>query len=172
MTAQPKTSILFVCLGNICRSPLAEGVFGHVLEEHGTRGGFLLDSAGTGGWHIGSPPDRRSIAVAARNGLDISGLRARKIMADDFHRFDIILGMDRANVADLQRIAPAPTRAKIHLYLDFAQGRASDVPDPYYGDAKDFENVYRMIRNASESLAGRLPDRAPAPESGQASSTM
>ena len=172
MTAQPKTSILFVCLGNICRSPLAEGVFGHVLEERGARDGFLLDSAGTGGWHTGSPPDRRSIAVAARNGLDLSGLRARKIAAGDFSRFDLILGMDRANVADLRRIAPVAARANIHLYLDFAEGRASDVPDPYYGGPEDFEKVYRMIRTASEALAGRLLDRDATPESGQASSTM
>jgi len=172
MTAQPKTSILFVCLGNICRSPLAEGVFGHVLEERGKREGVLLDSAGTGGWHIGLPPDRRSIAVAARNGIDISQLRARKIAADDFLRFDLILGMDRANVADLRRIAPREANRKIHLYLDFAEDRASDVPDPYYGDPEDFDKVYRTIRNASEALADRLPVLDAVPKSGQASSMM
>lgn len=167
---QAKT-ILFVCLGNICRSPLGEGVFRAVLEERGLGRGFRLDSAGTGGWHAGEQPDRRSIAVAARHGIDISGQRARQILPEDFSRFDLILGMDRTNLADIRRAAPAGSLAEIHLFLEFAEGRARDVPDPYYGGPEDFEAVYRMVRQASEAMADRLAARESAPYSGQASST-
>lgn len=156
MDAKPKNSILFVCLGNICRSPLAEGVFGAVIGEKRLSHHFLLDSAGTGGWHAGSPPDPRSVAVAARHGVDISCQSARKIGEADFARFDLILGMDRSNVQDLRRAAPESARDRIHLYLDYALGTVRDVPDPYYGGADGFEKVYRMIRDASEALSGRL----------------
>ena len=170
MNIQPRSSILFVCLGNICRSPLAEGVFGAVAGENGLSHRFRLDSAGTGGWHAGQAPDPRSIAVAARHGVDISGQQARCIRPADFAGFDLILGMDRANVGDLRRIAPQDAQERIHLYLDYALGTASDVPDPYYGDADGFEKVYHMIREASEALSARLAAAA-APTSGQASST-
>ena len=169
MSAKPINSILFVCLGNICRSPLAEGVFRAVLAEHGKD--LAIDSAGTGGWHAGEEPDRRSIAVAAQHGVDISGQRARKVLPQDFSRFDLILGMDRANVRDLKALAPQAARARVHLYLDFATGKAVDVPDPYYDGAEAFASVYRMIREASEALAKRL-EASVSPTSGQASSTM
>ncbi|TGV73437.1 low molecular weight phosphotyrosine protein phosphatase [Mesorhizobium sp. M00.F.Ca.ET.149.01.1.1] len=162
-------SILFVCLGNICRSPLAEGVFRGVLAGHGRD--LLIDSAGTGGWHAGEQPDRRSIAVAALHGVDLSGQRARKVLPEDFSRFDLILGMDRANVRDLKALAPPAARDRIHLYLDFATGKAVDVPDPYYDGAEAFASVYRMIREASEALAKRL-EASVSPTSGHASSTM
>ena len=100
------TSILFVCLGNICRSPLAEGVFADAARAAGRETAFRLDSAGTGAWHAGSPPDPRSIEIAARNGIDISGQRARKVSPGDFRRFDLILGMDSSNVAQLHEVAP------------------------------------------------------------------
>ncbi|MDH6231411.1 protein-tyrosine phosphatase [Mesorhizobium soli] len=170
MPAKPETSVLFVCLGNICRSPLAEGVFRAVCTERGVESAVLLDSAGTGGWHAGSSPDPRSIAIAAHHGMDISGQRARKVVAEDFDRFDLILGMDRSNVDDLLRIAPAEARQKIHLFLEYATGRRADVPDPYYGGPEGFADVYRMVRNASEALADKLFERAEVPESGQASS--
>lgn len=170
MTAKPKISVLFVCLGNICRSPLAEGTFGAVVAERGAADAFLLDSAGTGAWHLGSAPDPRSIAIAARHGVDISRQRARKVTAEDFDRFDLILGMDRSNVDELRRIAPEAAPRKIHLFLDFAEGRQTDVPDPYYGGPEGFADVYRMVRTASEALAGKLPARAGGAESGQASS--
>ncbi|MFC3753414.1 low molecular weight protein-tyrosine-phosphatase [Aquamicrobium ahrensii] len=156
MDAKPKNSILFVCLGNICRSPLAQGVFAAVAAEKQLSHHFLLDSAGTGGWHAGSPPDPRSVAVAARYGVDISGQSARKVDIPDFTRFDLILGMDRSNVQDLRRAAPESARDRIHLYLGYALGTARDVPDPYYGGADGFEKVYRMIREASEALSDRL----------------
>jgi protein-tyrosine phosphatase len=169
MSAKPVKSVLFVCLGNICRSPLAEGVFRAVLAEQGKD--LAIDSAGTGGWHAGEGPDRRSIAVAAKHGVDISGQRARKVLPEDFSRFDLILGMDRANVRDLKALAPPAVSDRIHLYLDFATGKARDVPDPYYDGAEAFASVYRMIREASEALAKRLEASA-SPTSGQASSTM
>lgn len=132
---------------------------------------MLLDSAGTGGWHAGEEPDRRSIAVAAQHGVDISGQRARKVLPGDFSRFNLILGMDRANVRDLKALAPQAARDRVHLYLDFAVGRAADVPDPYYDGAEAFASVYRMIREASEALAKRLEASVSA-TSGQASSTI
>jgi protein-tyrosine phosphatase len=172
MDAKPKKSILFVCLGNICRSPLAEGVFAAVLEEKGLDDQFELDSAGTGGWHAGSAPDPRSIAIAASHGIDISGQKARKVVGADFSRFDLILGMDRSNVQELRRLAPPSTQDHIHLFLEFADGRERDVPDPYYGGADGFSDVYRMIREASEALSGRLAERISPPESDHVSSTI
>ncbi|WFP63853.1 low molecular weight protein-tyrosine-phosphatase [Mesorhizobium sp. WSM4904] len=172
MSAKPIKSILFVCLGNICRSPLAEGVFRAVLAERGMTRDIVLDSAATSGWEVGSAPDPRSIAVAASHGIDISGQRARRIAPEDFSRFDLILGMDRSNVRDLKALAPQAGRDRIHLYLKFATGAERDVPDPYYEDQQAFAAVYRMIREASEALAKRLEARASAPVKGQASSTM
>lgn len=167
---KPINSILFVCLGNICRSPLAEGVFRDVWAAREGQRDMLLDSAATSGWEVGSAPDPRSMAVAAHHGIDISGQRARRVTPQDFQRFDLILGMDRSNVADLKALAPAAMRDRVHLFLDFAQGKARDVPDPYYDGPEAFAEVYRMIREASEALATRLVARAS--DSGQASSTM
>ncbi|AGB43469.1 low molecular weight phosphotyrosine protein phosphatase [Mesorhizobium sp. ESP6-5] len=172
MIAKPINSILFVCLGNICRSPLAEGILGAVLAERGYGGDIVLDSAATSGWEVGSAPDPRSIAIASHHGIDISRQRARKIMPEDFHRFDLIFGMDRSNVADLKALAPAAVRDRIHLFLEFAEGRPRDVPDPYYEDQQAFAEVYRMIREASEVLATRLAARVSTPDSGHASSTI
>jgi protein-tyrosine phosphatase len=171
MSVTPINSILFVCLGNICRSPLAEGVFRAVWAERGWGRDIRLDSAATSGWEVGSPPDPRSIAVAMRHGIDISGQRARKITAQDFSRFDLVLGMDRSVVADLKALAPA-ARDRVRLFLEFAHGQARDVPDPYYDGPEAFAEVYRMIREASEALATRLAARASVPDSGQASSTI
>lgn len=150
------TSILFVCLGNICRSPLAQGVFAETALKAGRDGEFLVDSAGTGAWHAGSPPDRRSIEIAAKHGIDISAQRARKVRREDFSRFHLILGMDATNVADLRAQAPGGTVERVRLFLDFAGAGERDVPDPYYGGREGFENVYRMIRDASEALLSKL----------------
>ncbi|WP_394888238.1 low molecular weight protein-tyrosine-phosphatase [Mesorhizobium sp. AaZ16] len=170
MIAKAHTSILFVCLGNICRSPLAEGVFRAVVAARGAENAYLIDSAGTGGWHHGSAPDPRSIAIAASHGIDISAQQARKIVPEDFHRFDLILGMDRSNVEDLEALAPADAKARVLLFLDFAEGASGEVPDPYYGGVDGFSAVYRMVRQASERLADRL-ERGSAPVSGHTSST-
>jgi protein-tyrosine phosphatase len=193
MLARPHASVLFVCLGNICRSPLAEGVLRAVAEERGLGASVLIDSAGTGGWHVGSAPDPRSISIAARHGIDISGQKARKVSTADFERFDLILGMDRSNTDDLRALAPASAQDRVHLFLEFARksnfeklktplappngvrpfGLAQDeVPDPYHGGADGFAEVYRMIRDASECLADRLGWSASAPVRGQASSTI
>lgn len=151
-----KVSVLFVCLGNICRSPLAEGVFRHIVEAEELEHAITCDSAGTGGWHAGDAPDPRSIAVAARYGVDLSPLRARQVRTADFSAFDLIIGMDRSNVANLQRLAPWDARSRVHLFSHIATGTEADVPDPYYGGAEDFDRVYQMVSDGCRSLVDRL----------------
>ncbi|MHC5231453.1 low molecular weight protein-tyrosine-phosphatase [Brucella sp. LJL56] len=169
VAAQVPTSILFVCAGNICRSPLAEGVMDHVLEKRGIRH-VRVDSAGTNGYHTGEEPDERSISVAARHGLDISAQRCRQLIASDFSRFDLILGMDRYNMRMIAERQPANASAQIGLFTEIAEGQAVEIPDPYYGGTGDFEKVYRMVLAASIALADQFwPERA---TKGQASSTM
>ncbi|MCX8999331.1 low molecular weight phosphotyrosine protein phosphatase [Rhizobiaceae bacterium BDR2-2] len=150
------TSVLFVCTGNICRSPLAEGIFLHLAAERGEAAAYRADSAGTGGWHEGEAPDRRSIHVAALNGIDISGQRARKITGRDFERFDLILGMDRGHVAALKARAPSDHAGRIHLFSRFAAARDFDIPDPYYGGPDDFADVYNMLLSGCGLLLERL----------------
>lgn len=150
------TSILFVCLGNICRSPLAEGVLRYQAAAVGRSDRFVLDSAGCGGWHAGEPPDARSVAVAARFGTPIDAQRARQVTEADFSRFALILGMDRDNVRHLRRMQPEGSAARVGLYLEEALGEARDVPDPYYGAARDFEAVYRLCEKASQGLLSKL----------------
>ena len=149
-------SVLFVCLGNICRSPLAEGVFRNKAEALGLSDRFFIDSAGCGGWHKGEQPDRRSISAAAQHGIDISGQRARQVTTEDFDRFDLILGLDRDNVAYLARMRPWESPARVALYLEEALGRAKNVPDPYYGGPRDFEAVYQLCEAASDALIKKL----------------
>ncbi|MFT4183430.1 MAG: low molecular weight protein-tyrosine-phosphatase [Rhizobium sp.] len=148
--------ILFVCAGNICRSPLAEGIFRHLVDEAGRGPEFQIDSAGTGGWHQGERPDRRSIATAAGHGVDISGQRARRIETADFDRFDLILAMDQDNLKNLQKAAPADALGRLHLFNAFALGRNTDIPDPYYGGHEDFEAVYTMLLAGCSALLPRL----------------
>lgn len=171
MSLQPRTAILFVCLGNICRSPLAEGVFRNVISERGMEHAFHIESAAIGDWHVGSPPDPRSIEIAREFSVDISRQRAQQIKPDDFLRFDLIFGMDRANVSALRQQAPKAARDRIHLFLEYALGRAQEVPDPYYGSGEHFAAVYQTIREACEALATRLTEGDSAFRSGQASST-
>ncbi len=163
------TSILFICAGNICRSPLAEGVMGHLLKKRGISH-VLIDSAGTNGYHTGEEPDERSISVAVRHGLDISAQRCRQLIAADFNRFDLILGMDRYNMRMIAQRQPANVSAHIGLFTEVAEGKAVEIPDPYYGGTGDFEQVYRMVLAASTALADQFwLERA---TKGQASSTM
>ncbi|ESQ90354.1 protein tyrosine phosphatase [Asticcacaulis sp. AC460] len=150
------TAILFVCLGNICRSPLAEGVLRHKVREKRLDHRFDIDSAGCGGWHAGEAPDHRSIAVAARFGMDISGQSARQVKPHDFDHYDLILGLDRDNVRHLTQMQPPGSKAKVALYLEEALGLNKDVPDPYYGGARDFEAVYRLCDQASDALLAKL----------------
>lgn len=141
--------LLFVCLGNICRSPAAEGV---VRARALARGMALrLDSSGTGGWHAGAPPDARMQAAAAARGYDISAQRARQAEPADFKRFDRIFAMDRSNLADLRRIAPLGSPAPVLMLPDGA-----DVPDPYYGGADGFDQVLDLLENAAEALLDGL----------------
>ncbi|OCO99702.1 MULTISPECIES: low molecular weight protein-tyrosine-phosphatase [unclassified Ensifer] len=151
--------VLFVCLGNICRSPLAEGVLREAVNRKGLASALEVDSAGTGAWHIGDPPDRRSIEAARRHGIDISALRGRQVAAADFNDFDLILGMDDSNVRALKRLAPEGTAEKVHLFLDYASGREQDVPDPYYEGAEAFEALYQMLEAGCSSLLDRLGAR-------------
>jgi protein-tyrosine phosphatase len=148
--------ILFVCLGNVCRSPLGEGVLRTMAEERGIASRVSVDSAGTGGWHSGDAPDARSVDVGRKYGVDISSLKARKISPRDFHDFDMIFAMDRSNLRELVRIAPHDSHADLHLFMDFVSGQQRDVPDPYYGDERDFEHVYRMLKHGCEFLLDHL----------------
>lgn len=157
----PQISILFVCLGNICRSPLAEGILRHLAAKTGRADEFLIDSAGTGAWHIGDPPDSRAIAVAAEHGIDISALRARRVEATDFDRFDLILALDRKNLHSLKVSAPAGTLARIALFAEHALATADDVPDPYFGGRAEFEDVYRMLYRGCASMAGNPKEEPP-----------
>jgi len=164
-------SVLFVCLGNICRSPLAEGIFREVASERGLADAVRIDSAGTGAWHIGCAPDPRAIAVAKRHGIDISALRGRQVEAADFSRFDLVLSMDARNLRVLRQLSPLNAPRKAHLFMEYAGLGEQDVPDPYYGRDEGFEAVYQMIREASEALARRLVEReASAAINGHASS--
>ncbi|NLR99184.1 low molecular weight phosphotyrosine protein phosphatase [Rhizobium sp. P38BS-XIX] len=144
--------ILFVCAGNICRSPLAEGIFRHLVTEAGRSAEFEIDSAGTGGWHQGQRPDRRSVAAAAGHGIDISSQRARRIEPADFSSFDLILAMDQDNLKNLRKSAPADALGRLHLFNAFTLGSNRDIPDPYYGDREDFEAVYTMLLAGCSAL--------------------
>ncbi len=148
-------SLLFVCLGNICRSPLAEAAFRDAAERAGLEA--VADSAGTGEWHVGHAPDPRSQAVALAHGIDISGLKARRVRGEDFTRFDHILALDPQNLRDLRAIAPSGTTARLSLLMDHVPGRQGQgVRDPYYGDARDFDTVWAECRLAAEALVGML----------------
>ncbi|GLS01151.1 phosphotyrosine protein phosphatase [Brevundimonas denitrificans] len=148
-------SILFVCLGNICRSPLAEGA----LRTEAARLGLdlIIDSAGTGDWHAGEPPDERAIEVARRNGVDISGLRARQVRPADFRRFTHVVALDHDNLSNLRKLAPADATAELSLLLDHVEGREGQaVADPWFGDAAGFEITWAEVTSAARGLARRL----------------
>ncbi|MBV6416119.1 MAG: Low molecular weight protein-tyrosine-phosphatase YfkJ [Steroidobacteraceae bacterium] len=149
--------ILFVCLGNICRSPTAEGVFRALALREAPELVVTADSAGTAGYHVGEPPDHRSLAAARRHGYDLSAHRARRIGPQDFARFDLLLAMDASNLADLDALAPREAQGRIRLLLEFAPdaGRL-DVPDPYYGTAPDFDLVVDLVERGARGLLAAL----------------
>ena len=150
-------SILFICLGNICRSPTAEAVFRAAAQRAGIASGLTIDSAGTGEWHVGSPPDWRAIAHAKQRGYDLTSLRARQVSREDFSRFDWILAMDRHNLAELKRLRPASYAGHLGLFLEIAPGLAvREVPDPYDGGDEGFETVLDLVEAASDALVTRL----------------
>ena len=146
------TRILFVCLGNICRSPAAEGVFRTIAARKGLD--VTLDSAGTSGWHIGNPPYGPMQDAARLRGYDLSSLRARQFVPDDFGRFDLILGMDAANIRDMEAQRPGGADTRVQLFLDYADTGRSDVPDPYY--TRNFNEALELIEAAAEGLARQL----------------
>ncbi len=145
--------LLFVCMGNICRSPSAEGVFRRVLAERAPDLSVEIDSAGTHDYHVGNPPDRRAIEAARRRGIDLSTLRARQVSTRDFEWFDLILAMDDENVDELKRRAPREYHSRIRLLMEFAPNASlRHVPDPYYGRAQGFEQVLDLLEEAAEGL--------------------
>ena len=153
--------ILFVCLGNICRSPTAEAVVRAVAALEAPELGLEVDSAGTAGYHIGEPPDARMQAAAARRGYQLGALRARIVEPADFEHFDLILAMDRENLAVLQRRAPESARQRVRLFLELAQhDEPHEVPDPYYGGTNAFEEVLDLIEDAARGLLSYLRQRA------------
>ncbi len=152
-----RTSVLFVCLGNICRSPLAEGVFRHLVEEADLSARFEIDSAGTGAWHVGERPDARAAMVASQHGVEL-GSRARQVTEEDLHRFDYVIAMDRDNLHSLERMARAAgSDAEIRLLRAYdPEADGDEVPDPYYGGTSGFENVYEMLNRSCQALLVRL----------------
>ncbi len=154
-----KHRILFVCLGNICRSPMAEGVFRRVAEDAGKLHLFEIDSAGMGDWHKGEAPDHRAQKAALGRGVDISGQAARKVELEDFEDFDLVLAMDGSNIEDLHDIAPHAARPKIRRFLDYApQVGTQDVPDPYYGGTEGFNHALDLIEAAAQGLLAELTE--------------
>jgi len=153
--------ILFVCLGNICRSPSAEAVLREIAAREAPELSIEVDSAGTAGYHIGDAPDSRSQAAALRRGYDMTPLRARVVEPADFERFDLLLAMDENNFAVLRQRAPAQYRERVRLFLDFAPDCGmSEVPDPYYGGPTGFEHVLDLVEEASRGLLMHLRERA------------
>lgn len=144
--------ILFVCLGNICRSPTAEGVLRHKAHQAGLADRVEFDSAGTGDWHIGKAPDPRTCAAALRRGYDLSGLRARQFEVEDFHRFDLVLCMDQTNLAEVRKMAGGSAKSKTDLFLRRYDLVPGEVPDPYYGGDEGFDTVLDLIEHAADAL--------------------
>ncbi|MEE8056821.1 MAG: low molecular weight protein-tyrosine-phosphatase [Pseudomonadales bacterium] len=154
--------VLFVCLGNICRSPTAHGVFEHVVAENGLAEVITVDSAGTGDWHLGEAPDPRSVQAAKKRHYDLSPLRARQVTRQDFFQFDYILAMDHNNLADLERIKPGEYQGELNLFLSYGKkSNMEDVPDPYYGLGDGFERVLNLIEQASDGLLNYIVKKHP-----------
>ena len=149
--------VLFVCLGNICRSPTAEGVLRGIAAREFAGVPLYVDSAGTADYHVGDPPDRRTVAAARRRGYDLSSLRARRVAPADFENFDYILAMDRANLAELEQVGQGIIGGRLGLFLEFApELRVDEVPDPYYGGTEDFERVLDLCEAGARALLRRL----------------
>lgn len=153
--------VLFVCMGNICRSPTAVGVLRHLLEQEAPELDVTVDSAGTHGYHAGQPPDRRAQSAAKARGIDLSLLRARAVSDEDFAAYDVILAMDRDNHALLMDRCPAPYVSRVRMLMEFAgEGAPRDVPDPYYGSVNGFERVLDLVETACRGLLADLRGRA------------
>jgi protein-tyrosine phosphatase len=149
--------VLFICSGNICRSPTAEGIFRDLVDRAGLAELITVDSAGTGAWHVGEPPDRRSCAAALRHGIDISGQRARRLNATDFEQADYLLAMDLENLRNIESICPPTSANKLALYMHYAVAPTQrEVPDPYYGAGDGFELVLDLVEQAGTGLLAHI----------------
>jgi len=158
--ASHRVSVLFVCMGNICRSPTAHGVFRKLVNEAGLTEQIAIDSAGTHAYHVGEGPDRRARATAERRGIDLSDLRARKATAEDFLTFDYVVAMDQDNYFALLEICPSGMQHKLQLFMDYApEMRTREVPDPYYGGPTGFERVFDLVEAAAQGLLDELRSR-------------
>ncbi len=154
-----KVSVLFVCMGNICRSPTAEGVFRKLVQDEGVEDWFLVDSAGTHAYHVDNPPDERAQRAALARGIDISQLRARQVDPEDLESFDHILVMDRYNYDAVMFICPSAHSHKVKLFLEYAPGsKITEVPDPYYGGTKGFEKVLDLVEDAALGFLNSIRD--------------
>ncbi|BAN69059.1 protein-tyrosine phosphatase [endosymbiont of unidentified scaly snail isolate Monju] len=152
--------VLFVCMGNICRSPTAHGVFRELVRREGLEDRIVIDSAGTHAYHVGNPPDRRAQATAVTRGIELSDLRARQVEDRDFEHFDYILAMDEDNLAILRSQCPPQHAHKVRLFLEFApQRHEREVPDPYYGGVQGFEYVFDLVEEAAEGLLAHVRER-------------
>jgi len=151
-------SVLFICMGNICRSPTAEGVFRHLVEKEGLTSRIGTDSAGTHAYHVNEPPDRRARAAAELRGISLEKIRARRVHDEDFERFDYVIAMDRDNLNSLVDQSDPEYHRKIRLFLEFSSGHEDEVPDPYYGGAAGFERVLDLVEEASRGLLETLRD--------------
>jgi len=150
-------NILFVCMGNICRSPSAEGFFASALEKSRFREQVAIDSAGTHGYHIGQAPDSRAVAAARNFGVDISQLRARKVSASDFDNNDLIIAMDRDNFSDLERMRPAGSRARLQMMMEYhPEAHPEEIPDPYYGGMEGFTYMCKLLETATGGLLASI----------------
>lgn len=160
MSSNESVRVLFVCMGNICRSPLAHGLFEHMVREAGLGEHIQVDSAGTHAYHVGEPPDPRSQETARRRGVDLSGQKARRVSERDFEEFDYVLAMDKDNYLLLQDICPPGRESRLRLFLDFApELPETEVPDPYYGGASGFERVYDLVEAAARGLLEEIQRR-------------
>ncbi len=159
----PRLRILMVCTGNICRSPTAEGVLRHKLEQAGLGAAVQVGSAGTHGYHTAEPPDPRAVRAAAARGYDLSRLRARPLGPDDYHRFDVLLAMDNTHLAWLHKRQPPATPAQAGLLMPLAlrQAHVAEVPDPYYGGPAGFEHVLDLVEDACDGILERLARQQP-----------
>ena len=152
MKSAKQARVLFVCLGNICRSPTAEIIFQHLVDKENLGHRIHIDSAGTGDWHIGKAPDSRARKAALARGYDMDHLRGRQVQSGDFREFDYVLAMDRENLANLQRIKPADFEGHLGLFLPFGNQGYDEVPDPYYGGDEGFRRVLDLIESAASGL--------------------
>lgn len=149
--------VLFICMGNICRSPTAEGVFRHLVDQANASDTIFIDSAGTHAYHVGEPPDSRALSTACSRNIDMSRQRARRVTENDFEEFDYVLAMDKSNQQDLLRICPDHLQHKVELFLNYADNfNETEVPDPYYGGASGFEHVFDLVEDASKGLIKKI----------------